>query len=171
MTGPGSFKCAAHPNVETNLRCGKCGTPICPKCMVQTPVGARCRKCAGVYKLPTYRISGIYYLRASVVALVLAVVIGIIWGLVLSGISTYFFSLIVALGIGWVIGELVSRAVNRKRGPWLAVIGGMAVVLCYAAAFLTDSIISAYIGISLYRIVFTLASIGVGVYFAVNRLR
>ena len=40
------LRCAEHPDVETYLRCGKCYTPICPRCMVQTPVGARCRQCA-----------------------------------------------------------------------------------------------------------------------------
>ena len=35
-------RCAEHPDVETGLRCGRCETPICPKCMIMTPVGARC---------------------------------------------------------------------------------------------------------------------------------
>jgi len=58
------MKCATHPQVETNLRCGKCGKLICPKCMIQTPVGARCLDCARLYKLPTYQVSTKYYLRA-----------------------------------------------------------------------------------------------------------
>ena len=39
------FKCARHPSVETTLRCGRCETPICPRCLVHTPVGARCPDC------------------------------------------------------------------------------------------------------------------------------
>ncbi len=35
------MKCATHPEVDTNLRCGKCGKPICLRCLVQTPVGDR----------------------------------------------------------------------------------------------------------------------------------
>ena len=34
------------PRVETALSCASCGTPICPDCMVQTPVGIKCRNCA-----------------------------------------------------------------------------------------------------------------------------
>ena len=30
------------------LRCGRCETPICPRCLVGTPVGARCPTCARV---------------------------------------------------------------------------------------------------------------------------
>ena len=36
----GFQRCSYHPEVETGLACGKCGTYICPRCMVQTPVGA-----------------------------------------------------------------------------------------------------------------------------------
>ena len=33
--------CATHPEVETGLSCGRCETLICPRCLVQTPVGTR----------------------------------------------------------------------------------------------------------------------------------
>ena len=92
------MKCATHPNVETNLSCGKCDRPICPKCLVQTPVGARCRQCARLYKLPTYRVSTIYYLRAGGTALGMAVVCGIIWGLLTAIIPFFFLNLLIAAG-------------------------------------------------------------------------
>jgi hypothetical protein len=170
MTGPATFRCATHPDVETNLRCGKCGKPICPKCMVQTPVGARCQECARLYKLPTYRVSGLYYLRAAGTALGLAIVIGLIWGFVETFLPSYIFSLIAAIGIGWVIGELVSLAVNRKRSSGLAAIGGTAVVICYGVAYLVEYFRAGYT-FNLYPSIFTLVTLGVGVYFAVNRLR
>ena len=37
--------CYRHPKIETNLRCNRCGRPICPKCAVRTPVGFRCPEC------------------------------------------------------------------------------------------------------------------------------
>ena len=40
------MKCGNHTEAETSLKCGKCGKLICPKCMVQTPVGSRCKDCA-----------------------------------------------------------------------------------------------------------------------------
>src|SRR3989304_4969303 len=33
------MQCATHPGVETELRCATCGKPICPDCLVGTPVG------------------------------------------------------------------------------------------------------------------------------------
>lgn len=37
--------CERHSN-ETRVTCPDCGTPICPQCMVDTPVGVKCPSCA-----------------------------------------------------------------------------------------------------------------------------
>ncbi len=167
MTEPETLRCATHPDVETSLRCGKCGKPICPKCMVQTPVGARCRECARLYKLPTYRVSSVYYLRAAGTGLVMAIVIGIVWGIIESFLPFRFFTLIIGAGVGYAIGEVVSRSVNRKRGIWLAITGSLAVVIAYLVNIFTFGSVS----LSPLRIIFDLVSIGIGIYMAVNRLR
>jgi membrane associated rhomboid family serine protease len=39
--------CYRHPNRETNVSCSRCGRPICPDCMYDSPVGKRCPECAG----------------------------------------------------------------------------------------------------------------------------
>ena len=137
MNEPASFRCATHPNVETHLRCGKCGKPICPQCMVQTPGGARCRECAKLYKLPTFRVSPVYYLRAAGAALGTAVILGLAWGFVSDFIPFFLLNLLIFAAVGWIIGELTGLAVNRKRGTWLAVIGGAAVVVSYIVNIFT----------------------------------
>ena len=164
------MRCAVHPEVETNLRCGKCGQPICPKCMVQTPVGARCPNCARLYKLPTYRVSATYYLRAIGTALGMAIIVGLIWGIIENFLLSYFFgffSLILAAGVGYAIGEVVSLSVNRKRGRWLAAVGGMAMVISYVINIFSFGSIP----FSPLRIIFDLVALGIGIYVAVNRLR
>src|SRR5688572_12106627 len=60
----GPMRCAADPGVETYLRCGRCEKPICPRCLIQTPVGSRCRDCAQLRKLPMFQVGAIDYLRA-----------------------------------------------------------------------------------------------------------
>jgi len=40
------MRCAYHSNTETDLTCGRCDTPICPRCLVHTEVGIRCPGCA-----------------------------------------------------------------------------------------------------------------------------
>jgi hypothetical protein len=165
------MKCATHPDVETNLRCGKCGKPICPKCMVQTPVGARCPDCARFYRLPTFRLSSAYYLRAGGTALGMAVVIGVVWGIIESYLPFRFFGLIIAAGIGWAIGEVVSLSVNRKRSVWLAVIGGAAVAVSYGLTLAVDLFRFGYVSFSGLNIFYLLAAIAIGAYMAVIRLR
>jgi hypothetical protein len=165
------MKCATHPDVETNLRCGKCGQPICPRCMVQTPVGARCPACAKLYRLPTYRLSSAYYLRAAGAALGIAVVIGVVWGIIESYLPFRFFSLIIAAGVGWAIGEVTGLAVNRKRGVWLAVIGGAGVVIACGITLAVDYFRFDYVSFSGLRILFLLLAIAIGIYMAVMRLR
>ena len=167
MTESETLRCATHPDVETALRCGKCGKPICPKCMVQTPVGARCRECARLYKLPTYRMSSGYYLRAAGAALVMAIVIGIVWGIIENILPFFFLNLLLAAGVGYAIGEVVSRSVNKKRGIWLAITGSIAVVIAYLVNIFTFGSVS----LSPFRIIFDLVGIGIGIYMAVTRLR
>jgi len=171
MTENNSTRCARHPDIETSLRCGKCDTPICPRCMVQSPVGARCPDCARLTKIPTYRVSSSHYLRAGLAGLVSAIVTGLIWGVIESYLPFRFFSLLIAAGIGYLIGEAISRSVNRKRGTILAVIGASAVVISFAATYLVDFFRFDFIDYGAYRIVFTLVSIVIGGYMAVIRLR
>ena len=167
MNGPPEVPCARHPDVMTALRCGRCGTPICPRCLVQTPVGARCPTCARLYKLPTFRLSPAYYARAAGAALGMAAVTGVVWGVVSSFIGFFYLNLVLAAGVGYAIGEVVSLAVNRKRGRWLAAVGGFGVALAYVANIFTFGTIP----FDAVRIVLDLASLGIGVYMAVSRLK
>ncbi|MBL7127261.1 MAG: hypothetical protein ISS58_08715 [Dehalococcoidales bacterium] len=161
------MKCAAHPRVETNLKCGKCGKPICPRCMVQTLVGARCPECARLYKLPTYRVSTKYYLRAVGPALGMALARGVLWGLANTFIPFFFLNLLIGAGVGYVIGEVVGRAVNRKRGKGLAAVAGAGVIISYLVS------IFLFFGLpaGILHILFDLISVALGIYFAVTRLR
>ena len=154
------MKCATHPGVETNLRCGKCGKPICPKCIVQTPVGARCRDCAKLYKLPTYRVSAKYYLRAISTALGMAIVCGVVWGVVRGFVPFFYLNLLLAPGAGYAIGEVVGLSVNRKRGTGLATVAGIAVAISYLVSLL----------FGLFHIIDLLA-LALGIFVAVTRLR
>jgi hypothetical protein len=171
MTENVSMRCARHPDVRTNLRCGKCGMPICPKCLVQTPVGARCPKCAKLTRLPTFQLSGQQTFRAIAAGLVSGIITGLVWGIIESYLPYRFFSLLIAAGIGYLIGEAISRSVNRKRGTTLAVIGGLSVVVSFAVTYLVDFYRFDFLSFNAYRILFTLLAIGIGSYIAITRLR
>ncbi|MBI2856826.1 MAG: hypothetical protein HYX95_00770 [Chloroflexi bacterium] len=163
------MRCAKHPAVETSLRCGKCDTPICPKCMVETPVGMRCRECAGLRRLPVFEISARHYLTATGAGAGLAVVFGLAWTVVrlfvpFSGFLNFF----IALGAGYGIGELVGRSVNRKRGAGLALMGGLAALACYG---LSVAVFPAFFGFRLFFSLWDVLYAAAAIATAVNQLR
>ena len=123
--------CSYHPNVETRLRCSKCGQPICPKCAVQTPVGFRCPDCVRVQQAVFYTATPLDYAIAAVVGLVASTVAGFIMGRL--GI---FLALILGGVAGGAIAEIVRWATRRRRGRWIwLVVGGSIVAGALVAAF------------------------------------
>ena len=131
--------------------------------MVQTPVGARCPDCAQLYKLPTYRVSTQYYLRAVGTGLGMAIVCGIVWGVLGRLLPFFFLNLFLAAGVGYVIGEVVSLSVNRKRGTGLAIVASLAVAISYLVSILLPW------GFG-FRL-FDLLALALGIFVAVTRLR
>ncbi|MBI2755120.1 MAG: B-box zinc finger protein [Chloroflexi bacterium] len=128
-------RCARHPSVETVLRCGRCETPICPKCMVATPVGARCRTCAGVKRVATVG-KPLELARAFLLALLAAEV-----GALLLLLLPVF--LIGHAVVGFSVGWVVSRAVRGNRGRDLAI---LAVVAFLAGQVLAPSVLAVATG-------------------------
>jgi hypothetical protein len=129
----GPVPCARHPATTTPLRCGHCATPICPRCLVMTPVGARCPACGGPARgaLPAGALAE--YLRAALAGLAVATLGGLLAPLL------PFFELLAVLFAGWAAGEMVSRAARRRPLPHLGVLAagvtllGLALGLCLLA--------------------------------------
>ena len=84
--GPVATRCTYHPDVETLLRCSRCGTPICPRCAVRTAVGMRCPACSGVAVRGA--IEPATLARAVGVGLLVAIPVGLLWGIARIGGST-----------------------------------------------------------------------------------
>ncbi len=164
------MKCATHPDIETNLRCGKCGKPICPKCLVQTPVGARCRDCAQLQKLPTFQVTTHYYLRAIGAAVGMAFACGAAWWAIRAVMGIPYLSFLLATGFGYAIGELVGRSVNRKRGRGLAVTAGVGVVLSFVISIFPPWG-HWFLWFSTLGLVINILAVALGVWVAVTRVR
>jgi hypothetical protein len=151
----GTLRCARHPNTETVLRCGRCDTPICGRCMIMSPVGARCPTCAQVKR---------FALMLKPVELVRS--IG--YGLAVGALGTVVLSFIPFLGIlgyaalGFGVGHVVSIGANRKRVNVLAPIAvaclfvgfevGLAALLIFSGApvglALTEPLLLLFQGLS-----------------------
>jgi hypothetical protein len=119
------LRCARHPGTETVLRCGRCETPICPRCMVETPVGARCPTCAGVKRF-----------RSLLKPAELARAVG--YGIAVGAVGTVIYTFVPFLGplisfaiVGFGVGQVVSVGANRKRARELAPIA----VACLFAGY------------------------------------
>jgi hypothetical protein len=134
--------------------------------MVQTPVGMRCKDCAKLKKLPTYQVSTQYILRAVGAGLGIGIVCGFAWWAIDLVLPFFMLRIIIAAGAGYAVGEVVSLAVNRKRGTVLAIIGGLGATISFAIA--TGLSIPF---LNLTNILFSIIMLAVAVYLAVSRLR
>lgn len=127
------MRCANHPDAETHLRCSRCGKPICPRCVIQTPVGGRCRECANVRKAPIFQVGPTLYARAALYGLGVAAVGGLLLaqsGRFLGGIGGLLgLSTLLLLLLGYAIGEAVSRGANGRISTWLSVLAGSLTVV------------------------------------------
>ena len=141
--------CYWHPERETGLRCSRCGRGVCVECMRQHPVGLRCKECAQAARLPTYQAPASYLARGIAAAVALGLTGGFALFMlrqVLPGFGFLYFLLMI--GAGYVIGEGISVAVNRRRGrpyqiialaatglaTWPFALAGLAGVLSFGGA-------------------------------------
>jgi hypothetical protein len=119
-----TLRCARHPNVETVLRCGRCETPICPRCLISTPVGARCPTCAQVKR---------FALLLKPVELAKAVGFGLGSGTIGTLIVGYipFLGILGYMVMGFLVGQAVLIGANRKRARELGPIAVACVLVGY----------------------------------------
>lgn len=111
--------CAIHRNVETHLRCSRCGTSICPKCLVSTATGAQCPRCG---QAGGRRAGGPNPLRAPAGG-ALGFGVGMAGGAVLVFIPFGALLALPLLLLGVVVGEVVAATAGRPGGLALALEG------------------------------------------------
>ena len=163
-------RCYWHSEVETGLYCSRCGKHICPQCMVQAPVGIRCKECGKSARMPTYDVQPIHHAKAVAVAAAAAIAGGILWWvadlalLMILNARIPMVSALLAVPLGYGIGEVISWSVNRKRGTGLAWVAGASVLV----AFLINLLLS---GQPSFGGLFGILFIVLGVVVAVQRVR
>lgn len=121
----GMLYCTYHPDVQTMLRCNRCGKPICTRCAVQTPVGYRCKQCVGRQQAAFYTGGVVDYGIGGGIALVLGG--GACYLMALLG--AWFFALFLGPTLGVGLAEAVRAAVRRRRSRylWVAVAAGFGI--------------------------------------------
>jgi hypothetical protein len=119
VPAPGAVQCSYHPDVETRLRCSRCGKPICPRCAVRTPVGLRCPDCAGTRASIAANPAGTA--KAAAAGFAVATLVAIAWGF----FPAWGFYWALALGFGVV--ETMARLLRGRTGADLQAIA-MAII-------------------------------------------
>jgi hypothetical protein len=117
--------CVNHPRVETNLRCNRCGDPICARCAVLTPVGYRCPKCVKQQQATFYTGLSVDYLIAALVSLPAAAA----GAYIISLLGWWLLAIFISPVAGALVSDLAWRAVGRRRSRylWLVVCGAIVV--------------------------------------------
>ena len=169
--------CPRDPGVETNLRCGRCDELICPRCLVNSPVGARCPACA--------RVGRPAILDTSSSALAKALAAGVSTGVALGALLIAVLVLLDFVGltpvnvvaklaglgaIGYATGEVVRRTAGYKLARKLQVVAGTSAF----SAFITANILLNLFGNLNNTVLFdgvSYVGLGIGVYVAMGRVR
>ena len=138
-TGP--VPCADHPDIETRLRCSRCGRPICPRCSVRTPVGMRCPDCAGTRS--AVAANPARTLAAGGAGFAVAIGVGIAWGF----FPEWQFYWALLLGFGAV--ETMVRFLTKRQGLDLQAI---AIVIVVFGILLSRVVLAQRLGVSLAEI-------------------
>ena len=169
--------CLRHPEITSNLGCGRCGDFICPQCMVQSPVGARCPDCANIGQAPIFRLTPVEVVRSITLSLASAVVFGIAYAVIVWGlwvlplgfmIGNVAAAFVIALA-GAPVGDFVRRVGKNKLDARLRILAAVTMLLIWIVGFAVGEMLGVWNGVFLNIIAYI--GLGVGIYVAMNRVR
>jgi hypothetical protein len=151
--------CTNHATRRTNLRCNRCGRPMCTRCVRLTPVGYRCKDCIREQQDVYYNATVLHYVLGAIIALPL----GAVGGFLSNALG--FWIIFIAAGAGTLMGRIVFRLIGRRRGRWLPhlvaamlVVGALSGMLIQlgvsVAVWLTQGIPAFNIGGLIWSLVF-----------------
>jgi hypothetical protein len=110
------------------VHCGKCDRPICVRCMIQTPVGMRCRECAQLRRLPQFDVDARLLSRSAAGGLAASV---LSW-LLISYVS--YLSFFAAIAVGFAVAAAMSPLAKRRTSRPLEAVAVFVVVGGYIIA-------------------------------------
>jgi hypothetical protein len=114
--------CSRHPQEKTVIRCASCGDPICPKCMVATPVGMKCPECGRNTNSSLSEVPASNLIGAALISLAAGYIAAIIG-------SMGFLIMLFSLPFGYFVGRTVLRVAGMKHGRKLEAATGSGIVL------------------------------------------
>jgi hypothetical protein len=137
--------------------------------MVHAPVGIRCPDCSGVRPVPTYDVSAAFMARAIGAGVVLAIAGGAIVSALIWFVPIPFLWSAATAGLGYVVGEGISIAANRKRGRNLKFIAAGATLGALIGINFATGGFFVFFGTGVTYNLFGLLAGGLAIYIAVHR--
>ena len=161
LPGATEQPCANHPNRPTMVTCSDCGKPLCPDCMVFSAVGIKCRDCSRMPRSSRVMLKPERFVLAIAAGLASAIALGFAYYYILGSLRFVFGFIIifVAAGIGYVVGEAVSRASGRFHGLKTAVTAAAATLIGFLLPPFTAAFLS--YGVNWRTAVFALSARGI----------
>jgi hypothetical protein len=153
--------CANHPGRLTMVTCSDCGKPLCPDCMVFSAVGIKCKDCSRVPRSARLILKPERFVLAVAAGLASAIALSFAYYYILGSLRFVFgFVLIfVSAGIGYIVGEAVSRASGRFHGLQTAVTAAVATLIGFLLPPFTAAFLS--YGVNWQTVVFALSARGI----------
>jgi hypothetical protein len=140
-----AVSCAVHRGTPTSLRCASCNTPICPRCLVMTPVGAKCAKCARAKMQPAFVLTPLDVALAFVAAIVGGIALAVA-GAVVVGIVR-LVAILFPMVCGLAASALIRFVAPRKHGVVLKVAAALCVVVAFILLGFGDFLIHEPVGL------------------------
>ena len=158
---PGSEErpCANHPGRLTMVTCSECGKPLCPDCMVFSAVGIKCKECARMPRSSRVALKPGRLALAAVSGLATAIALGFAYYYILGSLRFFFLFIFVSAGIGYLVGEVVSRVSGRFHGLPTAITASVATLIGFALPPLTAAFMS--YGVNWQTVVFAFGARGI----------
>ena len=158
---PGSEErpCANHPGRLTMVSCSDCDKPLCPDCMVFSAVGIKCRQCAKMPRSARLTLKPGRLALAAAAGLAPAIALGFAYYYILGSLGFFFLFIFVSAGIGYLVGEAVSRASGRFHGLPTAITAAVATLVGFVLPPLTAAFLS--YGVNWQTTVFALGARGI----------
>lgn len=137
--------CINHPDVETYLRCNKCGKPICLKCAVLTEVGYRCKECIREQQNVFYNAmtsdNWIAFLVAAGITLIAWPIVAFLFSI--TGIFGWIIAALIGSGAGATLAQIIRNSVGRRRGRYIRHFTLAGIIIGLVASGLLTSLIFA----------------------------
>ena len=166
--------------IETNIACARCDDPICPQCLVYTPVGNKCRACSDIGGPEMFKVSQSDLIRGAVLGTIGAAAIGaaasgLAWALwripMFEGLPvTVWWIVVIALnfigafGSGYILRYIVGDKYANNLRILAATLG--------LVFFIVELIVTSSLGIVILVLNMPgLVGFAIGAFYAMNRYK